>query len=78
MGFSPQQETHVSIRHYLGISSLLAPRPRFNMSDPWQECLDLCVEVTKKAGEVNEESPLCCLFPRNVYARDLQMPDVIK
>uniref|UniRef100_G3NMF7 Inositol-1-monophosphatase n=1 Tax=Gasterosteus aculeatus aculeatus TaxID=481459 RepID=G3NMF7_GASAC len=26
------------------------------MSDPWQECLDLCVEVTKKAGEMIREA----------------------
>ncbi|XP_072234842.1 inositol monophosphatase 1-like [Leuresthes tenuis] len=26
------------------------------MSDPWQECMDLCVEVTKRAGEMIREA----------------------
>lgn len=26
------------------------------MSDPWQECLDFCVEVTKKAGQMIREA----------------------
>lgn len=29
------------------------------MSDPWQECMDHCVEVTKKAGKVSNYIVTC-------------------
>lgn len=36
------------------------------MSDPWQECMDHCIEVTKKAGKVrkkkNQMKLHCSLF----------------
>lgn len=35
----------------LSIYLLLLP---VNMSDAWQECMDHCVEVTKKAGKVSK------------------------
>lgn len=48
----PPTETLTGVDQYL---------LRINMSDTWQECMDLCVEVAKKAGEVCEYSALLLL-----------------
>lgn len=45
----PQQELEFAV----GFVSISIPSPA-NMSDPWQECMDLCVEVTKEAGRVSK------------------------
>lgn len=39
------------------------------MSDAWQECMDYCVEVTIKAGQVSEHILAVMLFLFNVNVK---------
>lgn len=59
--FSPQQERSGGC-----FSIIISP---VNMSDAWQECMDYCVEVTIKAGQVSEHILAVMLFLFNVNVK---------